>query len=267
MVSDYVVTQKDCEGLADVPDGIAYAAYKMDSHNCRRIVVEGMVKNEGNVEEKIPAPWLIPYRSIVPVRGECDNLLVPVCVSASHIAFGSLRMEPVFMSLGQMAGLAAVMTLRQGVPVQDVSAGELISKIAVDPLQDGSVPDIFMDDALMDVPSGWIRIKSKRGYGPSYLESSAPGASIRFSARVPVPGLYEVYSYVNLVDDVEPITHYNFDGVSVTVDSGDIPLDGQMKGDWAPLGCFELSDSVTVKVSGGGSGKPFRADCILLVKQ
>ena len=267
MASDYVVTQKDCEGLTNVPDGVAYAAYKMDSHNCRRIAADGMVKNEGNVEEKIPGPWPIPYRSIVPVRGECDNLLVPVCVSASHIAFGSLRMEPVFMSLGQVAGLAAVMSLRQGVPVQDVSAVDLMASLARDPLQDGSVPDIFMDDAQMDVPSGWTRVKSKRGYGPSYLESLDSGASIRFSAKVPAPGLYEAYSYVNLVDDIEPVTHYDVDGESVTVNSGEIPLDGQMKGDWAPLGTFELSDSISVTVSGGNSGKPLRADCILLVKR
>ena len=267
MVSDYVVTQRDCEGLTAVPDGIAYAAYKMDSHNCRRIVADGMVKNEGNVEEKIPGPWPIPYRSIVPARKACDNLLVPVCVSASHIAFGSLRMEPVFMSLGQVAGLAAVMSLRQGIPVQDVSAEDLMSRLARDPLQDGSVPDLFMDDALMDVPSGWTRVKSKRGYGPSYLESSASGASVRFSARVPAPGLYEAYSYVNLVDDIEPVTHYDVAGTSVTVDSRAIALDGQMKGDWAPLGTFEFSDSVSVTVSGGNSGKPLRADCILLVKK
>ena len=267
MVSDYVVTQKDCEGLTDVPDGVAYAAYKMDSHNCRRIAADGMVKNEGNVEEKIPGPWPIPYRSIVPARGECDNLLVPVCVSSSHIAFGSLRMEPVFMSLGQVAGLAAAMSLRQGIPVQDVSAVDLMANLALDPLQDGSVPDIFMDDALMDVPSGWMRVKSKRGYGPSYLESSAPGASVTFGARVPSQGLYEVYSYVNLVDDIEPVTRYNINGENVSVDSMEIPLDGQMKGDWAPLGTFELSDSVSVTVSGGDSGKPLRADCILLVKK
>ena len=267
MVSDYVVTQRDCEGLTAVPDGIAYAAYKMDSHNCRRIVADGMVKNEGNVEEKIPGPWPIPYRSIVPARKACDDLLVPVCVSASHIAFGSLRMEPVFMSLGQVAGLAAAMSLRQGIPVQDVSAVDLMASLARDPLQDGSAPDIFMDDAQMDVPSGWTRVKSKRGYGPSYLEASAPGASVRFSARVPAPGLYEAYSYVNLVDDIEPVTRYNIDGESVSVDSREIPLDGQMKGDWAPLGTFELSDSISVTVSGGGSGKPLRADCILLVKK
>ena len=267
MVSDYVVTQKDCEGLTDVPDGVAYAAYKMDSHNCRRIVADGMVKNEGNVEEKIPGPWPIPYRSIVPARKECDNLLVPVCVSASHIAFGSLRMEPVFMSLGQVAGLAAVISLRQGVSVQDVSAEELMSGLASDPLQDGSIPDLFMDDAFMNAPAGWTRVKSKRGYGPSYLEASAPGASVTFAARLPVPGLYEMYSYVNLVDDVEPVSHYTIGDETITVDSRDIPLDGQMKGDWAPLGTFELSDSVSVTVSGGDSGKPLRADCLLLIKK
>ena len=124
MLGDYVVTQADCEGRIRVEDGIAEAAYMMDSHNCQRIVVERngvkMVKNEGDVEIKIPGPYPVSYRAIVPKREECTNLLVPVCVSASHIAFGSIRMEPVFMTLGEVAARAACIAADEACSVQDI---------------------------------------------------------------------------------------------------------------------------------------------------
>src|SRR5690606_28688854 len=109
MIGEYVMTQHNCQGREVVEDGIGYAAYGMDSHNCQRIVVNGMVKNEGNVEVHGFSPYPVAYRSITPKRSECTNLLVPVCLSASHIAFGSIRMEPVFMVLGQSAGIAAAL--------------------------------------------------------------------------------------------------------------------------------------------------------------
>lgn len=122
MISDYVATQADCDGKGIVEDGIGYAAYQMDSHNCERILVEKdgkvMVKNEGDVEKGGGMPYPISYRSIVPRREECTNLLVPVCLSSSHIAFGSIRMEPVFLELGQVCGIAASLAGRK--PVQDV---------------------------------------------------------------------------------------------------------------------------------------------------
>ena len=122
MISDYVATQADCEGRTSVEDGIGYAAYTMDSHNCERIVVEKdgrlMVKNEGDVEKGGGKPYPISYRSVVPKRDECTNLFVPVCLSSSHIAFGSIRMEPVFLELGQACGFAAAIAGRN--PVQDV---------------------------------------------------------------------------------------------------------------------------------------------------
>lgn len=125
MVSDYVATQADCEGRRVAEDGVAQAAYTMDSHNCQRVVVNGMVKNEGNVEIGIPGPYPVSYRSIVPRASECDNLLVPVCLSASHIAYGSIRMEPVFMNLGEVAAIAAMISIRDHKPVQDVDYKEI----------------------------------------------------------------------------------------------------------------------------------------------
>jgi hypothetical protein len=109
----------------------------MDSHNCRRILVDGQARNEGNVEVDTPAPYGVPYRAIVPRTGECPNLLVPVCLSASHIAYGSIRMEPVFIELGQAAGTAAAQALDRGVAVQDVDHRALRERL----LRDGAVLD------------------------------------------------------------------------------------------------------------------------------
>lgn len=107
MIGDYVMTQHNCEGEQTVSDGVGMAAYTMDSHNCERLVVEGMVKNEGDVQKGGFGPYPVAYRSLTPLATECTNLLVPVCLSASHIAYGSIRMEPVFMVLGQSSAIAA----------------------------------------------------------------------------------------------------------------------------------------------------------------
>ena len=92
MIGEYVMTQLNCEGKDVVKDGIGLAAYTMDSHNCQRLVVNGMVKNEGDVQVGGFDPYPIAYRSVIPKKKECTNLLVPVCLSASHIAYGSIRM-------------------------------------------------------------------------------------------------------------------------------------------------------------------------------
>ncbi len=114
MVSDYVMTQHHCERLETAPDAVGLAAYGMDSHHVQRYITdEGFVKNEGNVQCHVDEPFPISYRSIIPKKSECHNLLVPVCLSASHIAFGSIRMEPVFMVLGQSAALAASLAIEK----------------------------------------------------------------------------------------------------------------------------------------------------------
>jgi hypothetical protein len=111
MVSDYVMTEHNCRGKAKAEDPIGLAAYTMDSHNCRRIVNDGHAENEGDVQVGGFPPYPISYRSIVPKAAQCENLLVPVCHSATHIAYGSIRMEPVFMILGQSAATAAALAL------------------------------------------------------------------------------------------------------------------------------------------------------------
>ena len=121
MISNYVMTQKNCEGIEIVHDPIGMAAYGMDSHHTKRYVnSRGYVSNEGNVEAHVKAPFPISYRSIIPNKEECTNLLVPVCLSATHIAFGSIRMEPVFMVLGQSSAVIACLAIDEGKAVQDL---------------------------------------------------------------------------------------------------------------------------------------------------
>lgn len=107
MIGQLVMTQYHCQGIETAPKAIGWAAYTMDSHNSGRFVVNGRVKNEGNVEMHIPGPYSVGYGAITPKPSEADNVLVPVCLSASHIAYGSIRMEPVFMVLGESSALAA----------------------------------------------------------------------------------------------------------------------------------------------------------------
>jgi hypothetical protein len=135
MISDYVMTQHNCEGHAKVDDSIGLAAYTMDSHHVQRYVQDGRVWNEGDVEVGGFPPYPIAYRSIRPARNECANLLVPVCLSASHIAYGSIRMEPVFMVLGQSAATAAAMALDGNSAVQDVDMAALKARL----LEDGQI--------------------------------------------------------------------------------------------------------------------------------
>jgi len=129
MVSDYVVTEADCRGVRRLDDSIGMASYTMDAHNSARFVKiengRARVLNEGDVQVPPTDPYPVSYRAVIPRRGECENLLVPVCLSASHIAYGSARMEPVFMLLGESAAQAAALALKQGCPVQSVAYAPL----------------------------------------------------------------------------------------------------------------------------------------------
>jgi hypothetical protein len=139
MVSAYVMTQANCESKRTVHDAIGLASYPMDSHFCQRVVVEEdgkkTVRNEGGFGHRCPKPYPVSYRSIVPKRDECANLLVPVCLSASHVAYGSIRMEPVFMILGQSAGTAACIAIDDNVSVQDLVYDKLKERLLADKQQ------------------------------------------------------------------------------------------------------------------------------------
>ncbi len=117
MIGKFVMKEADALGKTIVPKSIGMGSYALDAHNAQRYVKategrpDGYVQNEGDIGVHPDKPYSIAYESILPKENECKNLLVPVCVSSSHIAYGSIRMEPVFMILGQSAAVAAVMAI------------------------------------------------------------------------------------------------------------------------------------------------------------
>lgn len=179
MIGRMVMTEDYCLRKKEVDDPIAWGAYTMDSHNCGRYVVNGMVKNEGDVQRHLTAgPYGISYRAVTPLEKEARNLIVPVCLSASHIAYGSIRMEPVYMVLGQTTALAAIQAIDEhNGCVQAVDASKCIDQlengihieefeqvpqtnnsVAVDitarVLQNASFEEAYTDNTLP--PTGWL---------------------------------------------------------------------------------------------------------------
>ena len=132
MVGAYVMTEHNCRGQVKAEDPIGLAAYTMDSHNCRRLVRDGAAENEGDVQVGGFPPYPISYRAILPRGRECENLAVPVCLSATHISYGSIRMEPVFMILGQSAATAAAMAMDGKTSLQSVKYAKLRERLLSD---------------------------------------------------------------------------------------------------------------------------------------
>ncbi len=268
MLGKTVMTESHCTGKTIADDYIAWAAYTMDSHNCDRHVIGGAVKNEGNVEVGGFPPYPISYGSIVPRRGEIENLLVPVCLSASHIAYGSIRMEPVFMVLAQAAAVAAVMADNASVPVQLIDAAAVRSVMERNPLADGSEPEIVVDDSgsAVTLSGSWTYTDdSLRAYGPGYQTSGCAGDSALFEPEIPTPGLYAIYAYrpkTDGLDALPPLEVEIFDG-SDTFSSKLRPIDGdvlgQTFGEWVEIDTRPLAPGSTVRLTAPASGIPLDA--------
>jgi len=136
MIGAYVMTENELRKKRPTPQSVGMGSYTIDSHNAQRYITpEGFVQNEGDIGVPTNGPYEIAYGSLIPKRGEVDNLFVPVCVSSSHIAFGSIRMEPVFMILGQSAATAAVLAMDAKIAVQDVPYAKLRDQL----LSDGQI--------------------------------------------------------------------------------------------------------------------------------
>ena len=133
MIGTFVMTENEVLSKKPVPQPVGMGSYTMDSHNVQRYIKpDGFVQNEGDIGVSVPQPYQIDYRALIPKKEECTNLLVPVCVSSSHIAFGSIRMEPVFMILGHSAATAAAMSIDQNIAVQDLAYETLRAKLLAD---------------------------------------------------------------------------------------------------------------------------------------
>lgn len=242
MVSDYVMTQHNCQGREVPEDSIGLASYNMDSHHCQMTVVNRAVRNEGNVEIGVE-PYPIAYRAITPKREECMNLLAPVALSSSHIAFGSIRMEPVFMLLGQSAATAAAQAIAADVAVQDVEYAKLRERL----LKDGQIldytgprrrggtnqagidpkklPGMVLDNSEAELKGPWVvnNVTHPR-VGETYLHdnNAAKGeCSARYLFKLDKPGRYEVRASwppnPNRATNV-PVTVHFGDGESKTVE-------------------------------------------------
>ncbi|RMF38069.1 MAG: FAD-dependent oxidoreductase, partial [Planctomycetota bacterium] len=166
MVGSYVMTEHDVLGRRRVPSPVGMGSYALDSHNVQRYITEeGYVQNEGDIGVRVPRPYSIAYQSLTPKRAQCQNLLVPVCLSCSHIAYGSIRMEPVFMILGHSAGAAASISVDQQIAVQDVPypmlAEKLHSEGQVLQLEDVAqrhvegLPGVVVDDLAAQFNGDW----------------------------------------------------------------------------------------------------------------
>lgn len=269
---EYVMTQHNCQGDETVGDGVGKAAYGMDSHNCQRLVVDGMVKNEGDVQYHGFAPYPISYRSIVPRREECTNLTVPVCVSSTHIAFGSIRMEPVFMVLGQSAAIAASMAIDSGTSVQEIDVYALRKCLKENPYLDNSIPEILVDDTDIDKikrSGAWTK-RIGNNYKTSFMWASNENGNAAFSfyPKVGKAGRYAVYFYSTSLGDSElpeslyiDIQHLN--------GNNSVSFDPQKeRGGWAYLGAFSFgTEGSVILVNGKNSTGPVFADAILLIPE
>jgi len=211
MVGPYVQTEHDCRRTRMCEDSVGLGSYNMDSHHCQRYVTkEGFVRNEGDIQVSPGGPYLIAYRAITPKKEECSNLLVPVAMSSSHIAYGSIRMEPVFMLLGQSAATAACLSIDKQCAPQDLPYSELRERLLADKqvldIPAGSVrvkgldptklKGIVIDDVDAKKVGDWLPSSSVAGYvGTSYLHDDNAGQgekSVTFSTKIKTAGKYEV---------------------------------------------------------------------------
>ncbi|RZK79456.1 MAG: FAD-dependent oxidoreductase [Pedobacter sp.] len=276
MVSDVVMNQNHCQGREVVTDDIGYAAYTMDSHNCDRLVVNGMVKNEGNVEVGGFSPFPISYRSIVPKRSEVNNLLVPVCLSASHIAFGSIRMEPVFMVLAQSAAVAATIAIDKKISIQDVDVNEIKAVLKVNPKADFRRPDIIsevVDHKNVEVAGVWEKVEAK-GYGKYYLvnTSTSGETSVKFGFdNKSKSGKYKAYYYYPKgKQDAEEIQLELYNGKekkNIPLSLKDVKIQGQTTSTWVEIGDFDFnfSSNAYLKVLTKDAKGDVAANAVLLV--
>lgn len=258
MRGEYVMTEHNCRGDATPDDAVGMGAYGMDSHNTQRYVdANGFARNEGDVQVGGFSPYPISYRSIVPKAAQCTNLFVPVCLSATHIAYGSIRMEPVFMVLGQSSATAAVLALDTGVDVQRVDYAALRKRLLADhqilewtgPKRKAKVAirkekpaGIVIDDAGAVLTGEW---QSGATFGP-YIDAGyqhdsnkdKAGKTARFETRLPNDGIYEVrFAYSESANRTKalPITVVAADGEhTVTINQQQKPADPpfQSLGKW-----------------------------------
>jgi len=237
MVGKYVMTENELVKRRPTPESVGMGSYSIDSHNVQRYITpEGHIQNEGDIGVSTRGPYQIAYGSLVPQKDECENLLVPVCVSSTHIAFGSIRMEPVFMILGQSAATAAVLAIDKSLAVQDVpyellrelleKDGQILEYATASSIQGRSVAiaelkGVVVDDRRATLVGKWQMSAAMGKFvdnGYIHEGDSRDGkASASFQAKLPKPGNYEVrlaYPYHSNRATNATVTVHHAGGVS-----------------------------------------------------
>lgn len=265
MVGKYVMTENELLKKRPTPQSIGMGSYTMDSHNVQRYVTPGgLVQNEGDIGVSTRGPYEIALGSVLPQKQQCENLVVPVCVSSSHIAFGSIRMEPVFMILGQSAATVASFALDEDIAVQDVDYAKLrerlekdgqvlnykytyTGKAGVDP---ATLKGIVIDDGMAKLTGNWGSSSSTgtwvgREYRHDGNVSDGKSTAV-FTAKLK-PGRYEVrlaYSHNgNRASNVPVVVHHAGGERNVIVNQKKVPPIDKL---FVSLGEFDFSaDSPT----------------------
>ncbi len=268
MVGSSVMTEGHCRGSIVVNDPVGMGSYNMDSHNCARIVQEnGTVQNEGDIQVSPGGPYSISFQSLCPQRKECSNLLVPVCLSCSHIAYGSIRMEPVFFILGQSAATALCLAIDENSPIQDLNFGKLRGRLVTDGqilekarakrpgasqnLKPETMEGIVVDDTRAVKTGPWQSSSSLPGFvGDGYLHDGdgLKGAmAIRFEASLPKPGLYEVRIYAppssNRSKKVAVVVEAGANRTTLHIDQSKLPKEG-----YHSIGTFDFRGAAAVTI-------------------
>lgn len=247
MTSDYVMTEKNCLRREVVDDSVGMGAYNMDSHNIQRYISpQGFVRNEGDVQVG-SRPYPVSYRSICPKANQCANLLVPVCLSASHIAYGSIRMEPVFMVLGQSAATAAALAIDAGVSVQQLDYAKLKTRLEADgqvldfesppaslpqSLTKQQLGGVVVDDSEAELTGFDSQGSTTAGFvGPGYRHdgNATKGQQrARFIPDLPSAGKYQVAitygAHANRATNVPIVVHHADGETRITVNQRRTPV-------------------------------------------
>lgn len=285
MIGPVVMCEPMLRALTPTPKSIGLGSYNMDSHNVQRYVNEkGYVRNEGDIQVSPGGAYPISYDSVTPKKDECTNLLVPVCVSSSHIAYGSIRMEPVFMILGQSAATAASIAIDQNIPVQDVEYSELEARLLADGqvlqmerkpkapkmvLDPKKMEGIVIDDTEAKKKGNWPISSVVSGYvGTGYVHDANEGKkSIAFHAKDVKAGKYDVRiaysSNGNRATNV-PVT-VTSDGKEVFRGTINQKKDPSIDKVFVSVGQFELDGEAVVTLSNEGVNGYVVADAVALV--
>lgn len=262
MVGDFVMTQHDLMEKRAKDDSVGMGSYNADSHHVQRVATkDGFALNEGDFQVGV-RPYAISYRSLVPKAEQCDNLLVPVCLSASHAAYGSIRMEPVFMALGQASGVAAALAIDgktsvQKVPVEKLTAKLKAQKAVLSPdelpqppapagrIDKAKLTGVVVDDTQAEKTGEWRQSTSAGPFvGEGYLHdgnAEKGKMKVRFVPKLPAAGKYEVRLFYspnpNRATNAVVVVHAALEGGNFRVNQKLALKDGQGH----KLGVFEFA--------------------------